>query len=83
MTEKDLLAKIDSFLADTGMGWSTFGQECMNDRHLVSGIRKGRRLFGATIEKILKYIADERRKRRLPERTAPAGGRGHKRREKR
>lgn len=53
----DLLAEIERFLSHTGMKPTVFGQETINDGKLVSDLRRGRRMWPETIERIRNFIA--------------------------
>lgn len=62
-----LLAKIESFLADTGMGETYFGVKAVGNSELVGRLRQGRHIYTDTERAVLEYIADERQLRQLPE----------------
>lgn len=59
-----LLAEIDAFLAETGMGPSYFGRAAVGNSELVARLKDGRRVWPETEEKARAFIADKRRERR-------------------
>jgi len=62
-----LLAEIEAFLADTGMGESYFGKRAANNSEIVARLRAGKRVWPETETRVRAYImsrrADDRRKR--------------------
>ena len=44
----DLLARIEAFLADTGMGASYFGKRAIGNSEVVARLRAGRRVWPET-----------------------------------
>lgn len=56
----DLLAEIEAFLAETGMGPSAFGRAAVNDGSLVKQLQEGRELLGKTRAKVLTFISTHR-----------------------
>lgn len=56
ITHPRLLAEIDSFLAETGMGASYFGKAAVGNSELVSRLRAGRRVWPETETKALSFI---------------------------
>ena len=59
-TREDLLNEIETFLTDTGMSATRFGDEAINDRALVMRLRAGRDLKLATVDKIRAFMAKQR-----------------------
>lgn len=53
----DLMTAIDDFLSVTGMGPSYFGKVAANNSELVSRLKRGRRVWPETEQKIRDYIA--------------------------
>lgn len=53
----DLLKKIESFTAQSGMSEITFGRKAVRDPHFVRDVRKGRRLWPETEAKIRDFMA--------------------------
>jgi len=56
MKSAELLRLIEVYLKATGTSPSAFGQEALGDRTFVFELRKNRRVFEETAEKILKYL---------------------------
>lgn len=54
----ELLNEIDTFLVLSGLSDSTFGEQVMNDRHLVRHMRHGREPRRATVEKVRTFMAE-------------------------
>lgn len=54
---KSTLEQIEQFILDHKMGASTFGLLAKNERHLVFELRKGRRMWPETEEKIKSFMA--------------------------
>ncbi len=70
----DLLAEIDSFLAESGMAASTFGQRAVRDWRFVERLRDGR-VTVSLVERAQSYMADWRqRKAAAADAVAPAPG---------
>ncbi len=64
MAHENVLAAVEGFLAETGMGASYFGQKAVANSKLVSRLRVGRPIETSTAEKVVDFIASERRRRR-------------------
>lgn len=62
MSTETLLSEIETFLArtDVQMTETTFGRRATNDGHFISEIRRGRRVWPETAQKVRKFIADYR-----------------------
>lgn len=60
--------EIKSFLDESGMAPTTFGERAIGDRTLVIRLRKGSGLRADTIDKIRLFIADEKKSTRKPTR---------------
>jgi homoserine dehydrogenase len=60
MSPTELLEKIETFLAATGMKPSTFGDKAVNDPAFVFGLRNGREPRFSTVEKVLKFMAEQK-----------------------
>jgi len=58
-----LIAEIERFLADTGMGASYFGKRAIGNSELVARLRAGRRTWPETESKVRQFIESERRRR--------------------
>lgn len=60
----ELLAEIESFVAEAGMSEVTFGRKAMSDPHFVRDVRNNRQLWPATQHKVQTFMrewkADER-----------------------
>jgi len=56
MTKEQLNMLIEQFLQATGMPATRFGINALGDPSLVSQIRKGRRLWPETQDKVIRYI---------------------------
>ena len=58
--ESPLLTEIDAFLArhDVSLTETAFGLRAVNDGKFVAELRKGRRVWPETAEKVRKFIAD-------------------------
>jgi hypothetical protein len=59
----ELLAEIDRFLAETGMGPTTFGVKAVKNSHLVERLRQGADIGMATGARVRGFIDDYRRAR--------------------
>jgi len=59
-----LLAEIDAFLSETGMGASYFGKSAVGNSELVQRLRQGKRCWPETAQKVRAFIRTELRKRR-------------------
>lgn len=57
----ELLTDIERFLRRTGMDHTRFGKEALNDPAFVSRLRSGKDVRTRTVERIRKFIADNRR----------------------
>ncbi len=66
-----LLAEIDAFLEETGMGVAYFGKRAAGNSELVARLRAGRRCWPETAVKVRSFIKAERKQRSRP---APAQG---------
>lgn len=64
MTHADLLARIERFLAATGMGPSYFGNRAVGNSKLVKRLRMGRTVEVATAERLVRFMASEMTSRR-------------------
>ncbi|WP_236574928.1 hypothetical protein [Sphingobium sp. S6] len=53
----DLLQAVEAYLAQTGMAPTAFGDGALNDRHFVRQLRKGRRTFRDTEDRVRKFMA--------------------------
>lgn len=58
-----LLAEIDAFLGETGMGVAYFGKRSVGNSELVARLRAGRRCWPETAAKVRSFIKAERSKR--------------------
>lgn len=67
LTDAELLAAVEEFLARTGMPHTRFGREVMADGALVQHLRGGRSLSLSNANKVLTFIAEHQ----VPE-AAPA-----------
>jgi hypothetical protein len=63
MTHGRLLADIDRFIADTGMGEAYFGRRAVNDGKLIRRLRQGRPIETGTVDKIDAFMRAERERR--------------------
>lgn len=68
---KNLATDIEKFLSETGLAESTFGEKALNDRHFVKQLRKGRRVWPETEQKIRAFMS-EYKPADLPETTEAA-----------
>jgi hypothetical protein len=59
----DLLAAIERFLEETGMGPTTFGMKAANNPHLVARLRDGRDIGMTTADRIRSFMDGYRRAR--------------------
>jgi hypothetical protein len=57
---ENLLDQIDLFCATHGMKPTRFGALALNDKALVAQLRKGRRLWPETSDKIVRFMASYR-----------------------
>ena len=57
-----LLAEIEAFLVTHDMAPTRFGHEALGDRHLVFQLRRGRRLWPDTADKVRKFMVTYRPK---------------------
>lgn len=55
-TNEKLIARIDAFLAKTGMAPTTFGRNACGDVNLVARLKGGASVRTPTYDKIMKYI---------------------------
>lgn len=58
MTDTDLLAKVEAFLAQHGMAPSKFGREAMADPALVTHLRNGRSLTLRNAERVVNFMSE-------------------------
>jgi 2,4-dienoyl-CoA reductase-like NADH-dependent reductase (Old Yellow Enzyme family) len=56
-SETPLPAAIDRFIAEHGMSPVTFGRKALNDPHFVRDLRKGRRVWPETDEKVRSFMS--------------------------
>ena len=56
-TEQPLVRAVEAFLDRTSMSPVTFGREAMNDPHFVRDLRKGRRVWPETDEKVRSFMS--------------------------
>ena len=59
--EENLIVAIDKFLADTGMKPTRLGTNALGDPGFVSGLRKGRKVYADTDEKVRAYMTAHRK----------------------
>lgn len=59
-TDADLVARVDEFLARTGMAPTRFGREVMGDGALVQHLRAGRSLSLSNANKLVSFMATHR-----------------------
>jgi hypothetical protein len=59
--DDDLLAEIDRFLEETGMGHTTFGVKAVRNSHLVGRLRRGRDIGVATARQVRVFMDEHRR----------------------
>lgn len=55
-----MVSAVEAFLDRTSMSPVTFGREAMNDPHFVRDLRKGRRVWPETDEKVRTFMATYR-----------------------
>lgn len=60
---EQLLREIDVFMRTAGYSDTRFGEECLNDRHLIHRLRKGSDIKLSTVDKIRQFIEKETAKR--------------------
>ena len=53
-----LLAQIEAFLSETGMGASYFGKTSVGNSEVVARLRDGRRVWPETEAGIVRFMAD-------------------------
>lgn len=53
---KTLLAEIEQFLAETGMGASYLGSRAVGNSSVVQRLRQGRRIYGETEKGLRQFI---------------------------
>ena len=61
----ELLAEIDAFLKRTQMPVTVFGLNACNDGKLIPTLKKGRRVWPETAQKIRAYIKNYKAPKRL------------------
>jgi hypothetical protein len=52
-----LIEDIEAFLAAHEMAPTRFGDDALNDRHFVKGLRNGRRVWPETEAKVRRFMA--------------------------
>jgi hypothetical protein len=67
--DDDLLAEIDRFLEETGMGHTTFGVKAARNSHLVGRLRRGRDIGMATGKQVRAFM-EEYRRAQMPQEAA-------------
>jgi hypothetical protein len=56
--QQKLTAEVESFLRASGMSPSAFGHEAVTDRGFVFDLRKGRRVWPETADKVRRFIRE-------------------------
>ena len=56
---RQLLAAIEEFCEREGMAPTTFGRKALNDAGFVGGLRAGRQVRAATLDKVRRFLADD------------------------
>ena len=56
----ELLAEVDAFLAETGMGQSYLGKAAVGNSEIVSRLRSGGRVWPETADKLRAYMLEKR-----------------------
>lgn len=79
-TAATLLAEIEAFLAETGMGESYFGKRATGNSELVSRLRMNRRVWPETADKALAFMKERRAIRTGGHDVAPAPLQGEQKR---
>ena len=59
-TQQILLREIRAFCAETGMAETTFGQKAVHEWTLVQRLEEGRSIELKTVDRIRRFIADNR-----------------------
>lgn len=62
-----LLADIEAFLSETGMGASYFGKTAVGNSEVVTRLRNGRRVWPETEAALASFIAAQRKAREAAE----------------
>lgn len=62
-----LMAEIEAFLTETGMGASYFGKAAVRNSEVVARLRSGRRVWPETEAALAKFIAAQRKAREAAE----------------
>jgi hypothetical protein len=75
-TAATLLAEIEAFLAESGMGESYFGKRASGNSELVARLRQNRRVWPETADKVLSFINDRRAVLNGGHGNAPAASQG-------
>lgn len=60
-----LLADIEAFLSETGMGASYFGKAAVGNSEVVTRLRNGRRVWPETEAALASFIAAQRKAREV------------------
>jgi hypothetical protein len=55
-----LLPEIELFIATHGLSPTRFGQDALGDRHFVKQLRRGRRVWPETADKVRRFMATYR-----------------------
>lgn len=67
-----LLREVEAFLVKSGMPATSFGEQLMNDRHLVRRLRAGSEVRLRTADKIREFIANYNQKKAKRREMQPA-----------
>lgn len=54
----ELLAKIETFLSETGIGASYFGKKAVGNSEVVTRLRSGKRVWPETEAQLINFISD-------------------------
>jgi hypothetical protein len=54
--QPNLLAEIEAFLDAQGIAATAFGQRALGDKHFVKQLRKGRRVWPETADKVRNFM---------------------------
>lgn len=52
----ELLETIETFCKEHDMGFARFGESVMNDRNFVRRLKKGRKLYQVTVDRIVEFM---------------------------
>jgi hypothetical protein len=69
-SQHSLLGEIERFLKTSKLSATAFGEQVMNDRHLVRRLREGGSVTLKTADKIRSFIADPPRPKKKGRRAA-------------